>query len=523
MRLLAYVAASFLFTGPVIGQYQIWDVWQTVWDRSKLYTSLRPALPTNFTTPGPIASTDIVVNDGSIYQGILGLGGSLTDSSALILNNLKSRNTANYNSLLHTLFDPTDGAQAAGLTFVRVPVGASDFSAQDYSLDDSNGDTNLNSFTINNAPSYLFSVLSDIQAINPYLRVIITPWSPPAWMKSSGSMNGGALNTGLVNQYANYLLKAIQGFKSRGINVFALSIQNEPENSNNSYPTCSMPVSIMAQIGNALRSLMNSNGLSGVKILGYDHNWNDAGGYPVQLMQQAGGAFDGVQFHCYSGSVGQQDTFHNQFPTKDIYFTECSGTFGSDWWSDIKASIIRDLPLLAHAHFFGRSLLAQWYMDNLFIGAFDHNARSALMWNIALDGGGNPKLPGTNSCGGPGCRAIVTVNSDGSYSFNQEFYSMAQASRAILPRDVNGPWGQRIGVSVGGTLSWALRVGAYVTGRVSSTDWQRYSLVVLNWDDSSTTSWNPQPVKATIEFRGTQATYTFPVGVTTLWWYAPRT
>ena len=104
-----------------------------------------------------------------------------------------------------------------------------------------------------------------------------------------------------------------------------------------------------------------------------------------------------------------------------------------------------------------------------------------------------------------------------------EVYAMAQASKAILPRDVNGPFGSRIGVSIGGSLNWALRVNAFVTGRVNPSDWLRYSIVVLNWDDSASTSWNPQPVTATIEFRGKQATYTFPLGVTTLWWYAPST
>lgn len=123
------------------------------------------------------------------------------------------------------------------------------------------------------------------------------------------------------------------------------------------------------------------------------------------------------------------------------------------------------------------------------------------MFNIALDGNGNPMLPGTNSCGS-GCRAIVTVNGDGSYAFNQEckaflflflvsqiiinnqissaVYALAQASKAILPKDDGGPWGQRIKVSVGGSLSWALRVGAYATGRASSGDWTRYALVVMN-------------------------------------------
>jgi len=101
------------------------------------------------------------------------------------------------------------------------------------------------------------------------------------------------------------------------------------------------------------------------------------------------------------------------------------------------------------------------------------------MWNLALDGSGLPILPGTDSCVG-GCRGVVQINSGGSWSVNQEFYAMAQASKAILPRDIGGPWGQRIGVSVGGSLDGALMVGAYKTGRVLSSDWNRYSIVVLN-------------------------------------------
>ena len=78
------------------------------------------------------------------------------------------------------------------------------------------------------------------------------------------------------------------------------------------------------------------------------------------------------------------------------------------------------------------------------------------------------------------------------------------------------------GVTVGGNEGWALRVGAYATGRVNPSDWLRYAIVVLNWNDGGSGPWNPQPVSTTIEFRGMQAKYTFPVGVTTLWWYAPK-
>ncbi|THH04832.1 hypothetical protein EW145_g5236 [Phellinidium pouzarii] len=474
-----------------VGSQQIYDIWATTWNRDQLftYTNLYPN-PINFVSPGPIGSADIVVDDGSTYQSIWGFGASLTDSSAQLLANLKVEQFSGLKilrttgvslvipfhvklevslcvneSVLIVDFIATDGANAAGLSYLRVPLGASDFSADLYSYDDTNSDTSFNNFNINAAPSSVFEIIKDIQSINNLLRVHILPWSPPGWMKTSGTMDGGNFKSQYLN--ANYLLKCVQGFSSNGITPYAVGIQNEPENSNPTYPTALLPVSQEAQIGTALRTLLNNNGFSGVKIIGYEHNWDDAANYPVQLMQQAENAFAGVSFHCYAGSVDEQNDFHTQYPQKEIYFTECSGTIGSDWWSDIK-----------------------WYMDNLFIGAITYNAHAGLMWNFALDGSG---------------------------------YSMAQASKAILPKDVGGPWGKRIGVSVGGSIGWGLIVGAYVTERLSSTDWNRYSLVVLNWADNSTGTWNPQAIRTTIEFRGMQATYTFPVGVTTLWWYAPVT
>ncbi|KAJ4466252.1 glycoside hydrolase [Lentinula aciculospora] len=483
---------------------QIYDVWQTTWDRSTLFTPLPRTTSTaiNFTpsTRSIPTSVNIVVDDTVKFQDIVGFGGSLTDSAALTLKNLKTANSGNYWNLLNYMFNPTDGVDAAGLSYVRVPIGASDFSTSVYSLDDTQGDTSFNSFNINCTPAYAFEVLKDIQSINDLLKVHILPWSPPSWMKVTGTMNGGSIRPDMVTFYPAYLLKAVESFQGMGIPIYAVSIQNEPQNSNPTYPTCTIAPDVEAQIGSALRSLLNGNGLSSVKIIGYEHNWDDAGAYPVTLIRDAPDTFAGVAFHCYEGNVANQDAFHNADPSKDIYLTECSGTLGSDWWGDIK-----------------------WYMDNLWIGALEHNAKSGLMWNIALDGNGNPMLSGANSCNGGGCRALVTVNSDGSYSFNQEFYSMAHASKAIIPKDPRGLFGTRIQVSVTGSLGWTLRVGAYVTQRNNPSDWSRYSIVVLNWYDSPSGSWSPTPITASISFRGMQATYTFPVGVSTLWWYAPPT
>ncbi|KAF7290463.1 Glycoside hydrolase family 30 protein [Mycena kentingensis (nom. inval.)] len=480
---------------PVASQ-QIWDIWQTKWDRSKLFTSLAPSTPVNFAAPGAAASVNIAVSETSVFQTMNGFGGSLTDSAALTLNNLKTKNSANYKSLLTYLFSATEGANAAGFHYVRVPIGASDFSAKVYSLDDVSGDTSFASFNINNAPSYLFSVLLDILAVNPAVKVHLVPWSPPGWMKTSGTMNGGAISSNMVQFYPTYLLKAVQGFRAKGIPVFAVSVQNEPENSNPTYPTCTWTAAQEGQVGTALRTLLNNNGLSSVKLYGYEHNWNDAAGYPVNLMNAAGSAYDGVAFHCYSGSFTDMAKFRSAYPTKNMAFTECTGTVGSDWWSDVK-----------------------WYMTNLWVGTVNQGANTGLMFNFALDGNGNPKLPGTTSCGG-GCRAIVSVNSDGSWSPNQDFYALAAASKASQPRDIGGPWGRRIGVSVSGSLAQYFKVTAFATKRTNAADWNRYSIVVLNADDSASGSWNPVDVTATIAFRGMQARYTFPVGVTSLWWYA---
>ncbi|EUC54891.1 glycoside hydrolase family 30 protein [Rhizoctonia solani AG-3 Rhs1AP] len=495
MRLILFTVASGLL--HLTAAQTIYDIWQTTWDRSKLLTRTNDPL-VNFVTKGAIGDADIVVSDGTVYQQMDGFGATLTDSSALVFNNLKTKNSVNYWALLNKLFDVTDGAATAGFGVLRLNLGASDFSAKAYSYDDKSGDTTLASFSLDNAPSYLWSVLKDIYSINSKIKLYVVPWSPPAWMKSGGSMNGGTLLTQYNGVYAQYLFKTVQQMTARGFPVYAINPQNEPQNSNPTYPTTSMPASQEAAIGLALRPLLDNNGLSSVKIIGFEHNWDNAGGYPIDLMKAAPNAFAGVAFHCYaSGGPSQLDTFHNAYPNKEVYFTECTGSFGSDWWTDIK-----------------------WTMDNIAIGAPQHWARTALEWNLASDESGGPLFPGTNSCTSPACRAIATIKSDGSYELNQEFYSLAQASRAVVPKDPGGPIGQRIGVTVGGNLSWALRVNAFVTKRTSSADWNRYSIVVLNWNDNASSSWNPQPVKATIEFRGVQATYTFPVGVTTLWWFA---
>ncbi|KAJ7753420.1 glycoside hydrolase family 30 protein [Mycena maculata] len=475
------------FSRLVAGQ-EIAEIWQTLEDQSKLFAPLNLSQPATFSAAKASATADITVDETTAYQTVLGFGASLTDSAAQSLSQLKSKNAAAYSELLQKLFDPTFDASSAGITYLRVPLGASDFSNRSYSYDDTPGDTQLSKFNIAAAPSYVFEVLNDIQTINHELRVHVLPWSPPGWMKSSKTMNGGNFTSDMAETYAKYLLKALQGFDSEHVQVYAISIQNEVLNSNPTYPSCKMTYQDEGAIGTALRPLMNNNGFSAVKLIGYEHNWSGYK-YPISLMKSYGDVFDGVSFHCYGGTVDDQDKFYQAYPNKDIHFTECTGMDGAAWWGDLS-----------------------WQAENIFIGAIEHHAQNALVWNLIS----GEELPSSTSCGKDkkrnSCRAVVTANANGTYVLNEEYYNIAQAARAVIPRDVGGPFGKLIRSTVApGNRTSNLHVNAFATGRAKAGDPTRYSLHVLNMAETGT---------YTIAFQGKQASYSFPKGLSTIGFYA---
>ncbi|KAJ3709855.1 glycoside hydrolase [Lentinula raphanica] len=436
-------------------------------DQSKLLQDISDA-PSFSSGSG---DADITIDPTAVYQQMVGFGGSMTDSAALAMHNLKKANADKYNEYLKTAFTSAGGA----INYLRVPIGASDFSSSAYSLDDVSGDTSFNNFNISNAPSYLYSTLADIYAVNPNLKIHILPWSPPAWMKEGNTMNGGSLKSGMVDSYPTYLLKAVQGYKAKNLPVVAVSIQNEPQNSNPTYPSCTIDASTQATLAKSLRSLLDQNSLTDVKLIGYEHNWDSTSSYTIPMVEDAPNAFEGVAFHCYGGQVSETQAFSAQFPNIPMYQTECAGTPGSDWWTDV-----------------------QWYADNLWS---DQDTSTGMMWIFASADNGQAPFPGSNSCG-DGCRGITTVTSS-SVTYNQEFYSMAHYTRAFISED-----GTTVGKRIGAKASNSnLNVVAYVVG-------DRYSLVVLNSGGSS---------KQTISFQGKQATHTFATGLTTLWWTGSNT
>lgn len=240
--------------------------------------------------------------------------------------------------------------------------------------------------------------------MNPSIKMMITPWSPPAWMKSNGSMNGGTLDAGAYGQFATYFARTIKAYQAAGIPIYALTVQNEPLNPTPGYPSMSFSATEQASfIRNNLGPTLKSQGLT-TKILGYDHNW-DRPDYVQTLYGDATtyGYLAGSAWHFYGGDVYTMNDIHHQYPSKDIYFTEGS----SGTW----------IPNLFDANITNE------------INIFRNWAKTYTDWNIALDTNHGPINGGCNTCS-----ALVTINqANGSVSYTPTYYAMGHISKFVVP------------------------------------------------------------------------------------------
>src|SRR5690349_9870961 len=233
-------------------------VWVTTPDGTDKLTALAPA---TFGSAMPAAPT-IVVDPTLTYQRMQGFGGAITDSAATVLYRLSPAARA---ATMRSLFDPVTGD---GLDYLRQPIGASDFVATaDYTYDDlpaGQTDYAQQHFSIAHDQAQILPLLRQAEAINPHLQIIASPWSPPAWMKTNGSLIGGRLidDPRIYRSYALYLLKFVQAYKSHGVTVNAITVQNEPQNRTpSSYPRTDMRARQEEQDIFALGHMLRAAGL----------------------------------------------------------------------------------------------------------------------------------------------------------------------------------------------------------------------------------------------------------------------
>ena len=381
------------------------QLWLTTPDRSALFAL--QSTPLHFAASTEQMPT-IKVNDMQQFQPMEGFGFAVTGGSAQLLMRMSP---ATRTALLKEIFS-TEG-DGIGVSYIRVSIGASDMNDHVYSYDDmpaGASDPDLAKFSLEPDRADVIPVLKEILAINPHIKILGSPWSAPAWMKTNDDVRGGELKPEYYGVFAQYFVKYIEGMKAEGINLTAITVENEPLNPKN---TPSMAMFAQEECEFIAKYLGPAFEKAGIKteIQVYDHN-PDVPSYPLSILADpvAGKYVSGTAFHLYGGSPEMLTKVHNMYPNKNLYMTEQSVTQrpGS--------------PIMGIAE----------PVDRVLIGSTRNWSRNVMLWNLAADPHAGPH---TGNGGCTGCFGAITLDGDKA-TLNVAYYALAHFSKFVPPGSV---------------------------------------------------------------------------------------
>lgn len=406
LALSLILAVLFSLALPLHAQHQgKVELWLTTADRSSLF-ALQPGQLSFQKDGGKYPAID--VDDTKTFQSMDGFGFALTGGSAQLIMRMDA---AHRSALLKELF--ATGKGDIGVSYLRVSIGSSDMNDHAFTYDDMKPgatDTSLAQFDFGPDRTSVIPVLKEILAINPKIKILGSPWSAPAWMKTNDDLKAGSLKPEYYNTYAQYFVKYIKGMAAEGITIDAITPQNEPLNPNNT-PSMVMEAADEATfIRQSLGPAFRNAGIK-TKIIVYDHNC-DRPDYPLTILNDAGARqyVDGSGFHLYGGEITALTQVHDAYPDKNIYFTE---QMVVDDRNDTQLSIASPV-------------------QNLIIGAPRNWSRNVLLWNLAAD----PNFgPHTNNGGCPVCEGAITLDGN-QVTRNVAYYTVAHASKFVRPGSV---------------------------------------------------------------------------------------
>jgi len=376
------------------------EVWLTHADQSKLFEKQAETF-----TFSPQSSTlpTIFVDEKQSFQSMDGFGFTLTGGSATLLWQMDADKRK---ALLKELF-AFDGKNI-GISYLRVSIGASDLSDHVFTYNDlptGQTDLKIQKFDLSEEKKALIPVLKEILSINPAIKILGSPWTPPVWMKTNTNSKGGSLLPNYYDAYALYFVKYIQSMKKEGIHIDAITIQNEPLHPGNNPSLLMQPEEQAAFIKKSLGKAFKSAKIA-TKIWLYDHN-ADRPDYPISILNdpEVRQYVDGSAFHLYGGSVENIRQVHEAHPDKNLYFTEhrigAPGNFAGD---------------------------LAWHIKTLIIGATRNWCKTVLEWNLAADPQQNPHTDG----GCTECLGALTIDKN-EIKRNPAYYIIAHASKLVRP------------------------------------------------------------------------------------------
>ena len=370
----------------------------------------------DFSETSNMSPTTITVDPSVKYQEMDGFGAAITGSTCYNLMKMTDEDRAEF---LKETFSNEEGM---GYSYVRIAIGCSDFSLSEYTLCDTPG---IENFSLQSEElDYVIPVLKEIMEINPDLKILGSPWTPPRWMKVNNltdlqpfnSWTSGHLNPAYYADYATYFVKWIQALAGFGIHIDAVTPQNEPLNRGNS-ASLFMGWEEQKEFVKVLGPALEEAGL-GTKLYVFDHNYNydnmsDQEDYPVKIYEddEASQYITGAAYHNYGGHFSELEDIHQKAPEKELIFTETSiGT-----WND------------------GQNLAKRLMddMEHVVFGSVNNWSRAVIVWNLMLDSNRGPNRPG----GCETCYGAVDISVDNykSITRNSHYYIIGHLSTVVKP------------------------------------------------------------------------------------------
>jgi glucosylceramidase len=353
----------------------------------------------------------VFIDPNKTFQTFIGIGASLTDAAAETFAKLPADAQKEF---LTAYYDKEKGI---GYTLARTNIASCDFSSGSYNYVTDKDET-LNSFNVTHDEQYKIPLIKKaMTAAGGNLQLFVSPWSPPAWMKDNNNvLQGGKLLPQFRQSWANYYVKFIQTYESKGIPIWGLTVQNEPM-AKQKWESCIYTAEDERDfIKEYLGPTLEKNGLSGKKLIAWDHNRDLVYQRATTLLSDplAAKYIWGIGFHWYETWTGGSMQFDNlkrvneSFPDKSLIFTEgCVEKFDlgrvNEWTLGER---------------YGRSL----------INDFNSGTVAWTDWNILLDETGGPNHVG-NFCFAP----VHADTKTGKLIYTNSYYYLGHFSKFIMP------------------------------------------------------------------------------------------
>ena len=347
----------------------------------------------------------VVVDPSIRFQTIEGFGGAFTEAASATLQKLSE---SNQKLIYKAYFDRTEGH---GYSLCRTHINSCDFALGNYAYSDVEGDVELRHFSIDRDRKALLPMIKAAHSWgNEPFKLFASPWSPPAWMKTTGKMNqGGKLKPEFRAAWADYYVRFIKEYQKEGIDIWGLTVQNEPA-ATQPWDSCIYSAEeerdfVRDHLGPALQRA----GLSYVKVIIWDHNRD-------LLIERARVAYGdsaaskyiwGTGFHWYGeDKFDNLELHHDAWPDKKLLFTEgCQegGPHTGEW---------------ALGERYARSMISDF--NRWTVGWVD--------WNLLLDETGGPNHVG-NLCSAP----ILADTKTDQVLFQSSYYYIGHFARFVRP------------------------------------------------------------------------------------------